>query len=196
MRVSQAEKDKSHARIVQTAARLIRERGPETTSVADVMTGAGLTHGGFYRHFGNKDALTEAALDAAFEQILGALDARLKSDTPPGALAGFKDLYLSEAHVGHPGLGCPIAAIAGEVARGTMALKQVFGKGVERLVARMAMGMPGAEARRREHAIRQLAMMAGAVMIARASDPQTAQSVLVACRSEGASHDEVAQDHS
>ena len=60
-RVSAAEKQKSHERILDAAARLIRERGIEATSVADVMKAAGLTHGGFYKHFPSKRALVAEA---------------------------------------------------------------------------------------------------------------------------------------
>ena len=57
MRMSQEEKEKSHERIIVSAARLLRERGVEGASVNDVMSDAGLTHGGFYKHFDTKDAL-------------------------------------------------------------------------------------------------------------------------------------------
>jgi len=72
MRVSREEMEKSHARIVAGAARLLRERGIENTSVADVMNDAGLTHGGFYRHFKTKDDLLIAALDKAFADLTAA----------------------------------------------------------------------------------------------------------------------------
>src|ERR1700678_1236271 len=67
MRVSREEKDAGHERIVTEASRLLRRRGVEATGVADVMTAAGRTHGGFYRHFPNKQALVAAAVDVAFE---------------------------------------------------------------------------------------------------------------------------------
>jgi len=180
MRVSQEEKDRSHKRIVEAAARLMRERGIESTSVADVMTEAGLTHGGFYRHFDTKDALTEAALQSAFDQIVSEFGPPA-SRAPQAAVAAFQAHYLSTGHVANPGLGCPIAALVSEVGRGSEALKAAFGRGVDRLVTRLAAGMPGAAAKRRERAMRELAMMAGAIMIARACDPQTAQAVLAAC---------------
>ena len=59
-RMSEAEKQKSHRRILDAAARLFRERGIEATSVADVMKAAGMTHGGFYRHFDSKEDLVSA----------------------------------------------------------------------------------------------------------------------------------------
>ena len=47
----------------------MRERGVEGASISDVMNDAGLTHGGFYKHFATKEAMTESALDAAFAEV-------------------------------------------------------------------------------------------------------------------------------
>jgi TetR/AcrR family transcriptional repressor of nem operon len=81
-----------------------------------------------------------------------------------------------------PGRGCPIAALGGDVARGATALKARFGAGARRIIGLLARDLPGSEKARRARAARQLAMMAGAIMIARASDPETARDVLAACR--------------
>ena len=188
MRVSQEEKQRSHRRIVESAARLVRERGVDATSVADVMADAGLTHGGFYRHFETKDALTEAALQSAFGQITSLLEAQQSATGAEAAFTAFQNIYRSDGHAANPGIGCPIAALAGEIGRGTGVLKTAFGRGVNRLIDRLMLGMPGASSRRRDRATRELAMMAGAIMIARASDPDTAQAVLAACRPKGTSN--------
>lgn len=184
MRVSQEEMDKSHKRIVDGAARLVRERGIESASVADVMREAGLTHGGFYRHFKTKEALAAAALQAAFEQLTSALEARFDKYEPEAAAAGYRADYLSSLHVENPGIGCPIAALGGDVARGSDALKIAFGAGVDRLIATLAKGMTGSADEQRAAAARELAMLVGAVVIARASDPETARAVLAACRAD------------
>lgn len=182
MRVSQEEMEESHKRIVQGAARLLRERGIEGASVADVMSEAGLTHGGFYRHFKTKEALVAAALRSAFEQLASALEARFDKYEPEAAVADYRADYLSKLHVEKPGIGCPIAALGGEVARGSDTLKIAFGAGVNRLIATLARGMKGAAQERRVGAARELAMLVGAVVIARASDPEAARAVLSACR--------------
>jgi len=182
MRVSQDEKDRSHARIVAAAARIVREQGIEGASVTEVMSEAGLTHGGFYRHFADKDALADEAIAFAFGQILAALRSRFEENDPATAAMDFQKYYLSEGHVANPGMGCPVAALAGEIGRGGTALKKTFGAGVGRLIRQFAAGMPGSDAARRAKATREVAMMAGAVMIARASDPDTAREVLLACR--------------
>jgi TetR/AcrR family transcriptional repressor of nem operon len=181
MRVTQDQKAQHHSRIVDNAARLLREQGIENTVVTDVMAAAGRTHGGFYRHFASKDALVEAALHAAFSQIEALLD-NLNRTRPADAVAAFQAHYLSDAHCAHPGRGCPIAALAGDVAHAGAAQKAVFGAGVQRVAAGIAAGLSGSPGGRRAQALRHLAMLAGAVAIARASDPDTARAVLTACR--------------
>ena len=182
MRVSQQEKEKTHQRIVKSAARLLRERGLENTGVDDVMRDAGLTHGGFYRHFETKDTMVGAALDLAFEQILAALDAGLAKNSPQQALSDFAAHYLSAGHVAHPGIGCPVPALSSEIGRASASVRERFSAGVRRLGDALGRGLRGSAAQRRARAYRQLAMMAGAVMIARASDQATAAEVLAACR--------------
>ena len=185
MRVSQAEKDRSHARIVETAARLIRERGPETTSVSDVMSGAGLTHGGFYRHFETKDALVAEAIRATFDGITGALEERTAAVGAKDAAQDYLAHYLSDEHLANPGLGCPVPTLGGEVARAPDALKAEFGASFNRSLTALARGAPGEGKAARAAATRALAMRVGAILIARASDPATAREVLEACRQAG-----------
>ena len=182
MRVSQAEMDKSHARIVEGATRLFREKGLENTSVADVMSDAGLTHGGFYRHFENKDALVAAALQTAFDDISSNLESRTGKTDPHAACDEFHNQYLSKRHLENAGKGCPIPTLAGDVARGSTALRIAFGAGVKRLVTALARGKSGSDEQKRATAARELALIAGAMLIARASDPETARMILAACR--------------
>ncbi len=182
MRMSHEEKDRSHARIVASAAKLVRQHGVEGASVNDVMKDAGLTHGGFYKHFGSKDDLLAAALDKAFDEISERLAPGPGTDEAATGLAAFQAFYLSDGHVASPAVGCPIAALSCDIARCATALRAGFGAGVRRVVTLLARGGAGSERTRRVRAIRQLAMMAGAVMIARASDPETAREVLSACR--------------
>ena len=180
MRVSQEEKERSRTRIISSAARLVRERGVESTGVADVMVDAGLTHGGFYRHFDSKEALMETALDEAFSQMLG----RFEGHGTGGASepAEFTAQYLSDTHVRNAGKGCPVASNSPDVARAPAPLKAVFSAGVRRTLALLAEGYPGTKRERRAAAARALATMAGAVMIARACEPGIAAEVLAAAR--------------
>lgn len=182
MRVSQEEMDKSHRRIVEGAARLFRERGVEHTSVADVMTAAGLTQGGFYRHFESKDALLSAALASAFAQLQATMDRKLRNKNAPAALSDYHSFYLSKEHLAQPGSACPVAMLAGDVARANPTLKEQFGKGVNQIVGAVERAFYSKKKEAHAAAIREFAMLVGAAVIARASDPDTANAVLLACR--------------
>lgn len=176
MRMSQADKDRSHARIVASASRLLRERGVDGASVSDVMKDAGLTHGGFYKHFDSKDALVESAIQEAF----AAFTDMLHDEPPEAAAAAYRELYLSEKHVRNPGRGCPVAAVGQDIARGSKQLKAAFGRGVDQVVEALAESLDGTPEERRAAALQQFSMLVGAVVIARASDPEVAAEVLSA----------------
>ena len=141
---------------------------------------AGLTHGGFYKHFDSKHALVESAIADAFADFVRMLE----EGTALPAAEAFRALYLSEDHRGHPGRGCPVAALGQDVDRGSARLKAAFGAGVRRLVGALAHGRAGSAPAKRSAAIREFSMLVGAMVIARASDDGTAQEVLAACGSE------------
>lgn len=182
MRVSAREMEDNHRRIVAGAARLFRERGVRSTSVADAMKAADMTHGGFYRHFDSKDALLAAAIRAAFEDFAAPLEQRQRLEPPARVAAEFKAQYLSHAHRAHPGKGCPMPALAGELAQADAAVKAAFGEGVARMVAALAATEGGNATAQRQAALRQVAMMVGAVALARACDDALAEELLAACR--------------
>ena len=182
MRMSQEEKDRSHARIVDSAAKIVRAQGIERPSVADFMNAAGMTHGGFYRHFETRDDLILAAFEAAAKDHGATFEQRLEAYGPEIAAATYKADFLAQGHVDHPEQGCPLAALGGDVARGPEALKTLFGAGVRRSATALAGGMTGSEEERRDQAFREFAMMVGAVILARAADPDTARTLMAACR--------------
>ncbi len=113
-RVSQAQAQENRRRIVETAARLFRERGVPGVSVADVMAEVGLTHGGFYKQFASKDALVAEAVGQAFGEQADRLAGFAGQ---PGGRSAFLDTYLSAAHRDDPGHGCPSAGFGGDLAR-------------------------------------------------------------------------------
>ncbi len=182
MRVSQVEMDQSHQRIVKGASCLMRKRGIETTSVNDVMKKAGLTHGGFYRHFDSKESLVSAALQDAFGEVLDLIGKCYRDlGLEKGAQEYYKH-YLSEGHLKHPELGCPIAALSLDVSRSAASVKQTFSEGFNGAVEKLALAEAGTAEENRTAALRKLCLLAGAVMIARAADAETASTVLSACK--------------
>lgn len=116
-RMSEAEKQKSHGRILDAAARTLRAQGVETTSVSDVMKAAGMTHGGFYRHFASKEELVAAAIEHAADTILGPLEIEGDNAAREEAAIGYVSDYLSEFHRNNLADGCPLAALGCEVLR-------------------------------------------------------------------------------
>ncbi|HXT09908.1 MAG TPA: helix-turn-helix domain-containing protein [Roseiarcus sp.] len=163
MRMSRVAAAESRARIVEEAASLLRARGVAGASVAEVMQAAGMTHGGFYKHFASKDALLAEATAAMFAQVAVRFDRRQAKKGGGAAIAAYVADYLSAAHIAHPEQGCPLAAFGADAGRHPEALSQPFAEGVEALVERVSRA--GAS---RQEAIHKLVTLVGAVVAARA----------------------------
>jgi TetR/AcrR family transcriptional repressor of nem operon len=116
MRHSKTEKANTHERIVALAARKFREEGLAGIGIADLMKEAGLTVGGFYKHFKSRDALVAEAIGSALDVWKDRIDAAAAGG-PPVTYEALVDDYLSEAHRNYPGIGCPVSALAGDLAR-------------------------------------------------------------------------------
>ncbi len=113
---SRAEKIDSRERILDAAARQIRQGGLESVSIAELMKAANLTHGGFYGHFPSRAALIAAALERALERGEAAFIAAQPANGPV-TVKSIVNRYLSPAHRDHPGEGCAVAALAADVGR-------------------------------------------------------------------------------
>src|SRR5579864_4055179 len=107
MRLTQEQATENRQKIIETAGRLFRESGFHGVSVAELMTAAGFTHGGFYNHFRSKEALTAEALEHAFAAM-----ARERERSK--GVEDFVSEYLSEASRNAPGVSCPAAALAAD----------------------------------------------------------------------------------
>src|ERR1700709_560618 len=103
---SQKDKEKNHAEIVAIAAQKMRESGTEGPGVAEIMKAAGLTHGGFYKHFDSRDDLVAEAVEEAVAQSREGFAAVVDGAADP--LAAFVDWYLSPTHRDEPGTGCAV----------------------------------------------------------------------------------------
>jgi TetR/AcrR family transcriptional repressor of nem operon len=111
-----AEKADTHAAIVRQAAKLFRERG-SGVGIADVMDDAGLTHGGFYRHFENKDDLIVEAVSLALHELSERLTRAAERAEPGRELEAIITAYLSTDHLTHPESWCALAALSGDLGR-------------------------------------------------------------------------------
>jgi TetR/AcrR family transcriptional regulator, transcriptional repressor for nem operon len=130
MGTSQANKARSKEKILDVAAERFRQDGLSGVSVAEIMRAAGLTHGGFYKHFESRGELVAEAVRRAV--------------TPTGdgasyrSYRGFVRGYLSRAHRELRSRGCPMAALAGEVVRADDETRSAFTDGVRDAVAHIA----------------------------------------------------------
>src|SRR5262245_17164453 len=115
---SQSEKAETHAKILATAGRRLRERGLEGIGVADLMKEVGLTVGGFYKHFASRDDLVAEALagiPSAWERIIA--EGRAAGASREKIVARLLDGYLDVAHRDAPGAGCMFAALSDDIGR-------------------------------------------------------------------------------
>jgi len=164
----QSSKMQTRQRILDEAARVMRETGTEGIGVAALMKRVGLTHGGFYAHFASREELVEEVLKHMFAESDTFRPA--KSVTQPATqLADFIDSYLSEAHRNAPAQGCPLAALVSEMAHLPQPTRQIFAQGFTTLHADLtqilrALKLPEAESL----ASSMLAEMVGALALARA----------------------------
>jgi TetR/AcrR family transcriptional repressor of nem operon len=167
---SQAEKHASHTRIVKAAAAQIRRDGVDAVRVSELMREAGLTHGGFYRHFGSREDLIDEAIDAALTD--GSRQAETGESLDPDAeLAQIIDGYVSKAHRDNPQVGCAVAALPADVSRSGSRARQAYSRQVRRYIDRLVGLIRHAEPdTRQDEAFLTLSALVGAVAMARAVD--------------------------
>jgi TetR/AcrR family transcriptional repressor of nem operon len=180
---SRDDKAASHDRIVRIAAARFRESGVDGLGVAELMQEAGLTHGGFYRHFASRDDLVAEAVEMALT------DSRVQTSTPesdgkPRDYAEFVAAYLDPAHRDDPATGCAVAALAGEAGRlderPRAAFTRQFKSNLDSVAAMLGATDPDAT---RADALLAASALVGAVALSRAvSDPALSDEILAAVR--------------
>jgi TetR/AcrR family transcriptional repressor of nem operon len=176
---SRRDKQTTHERIVRVAAKRFRERGLEGIGVADVMEEAGVTVGGFYKHFGSRDELVVEALATAFKD-LDVWEERTAD------MAQLLQNYLTEAHRDSPGTGCAMGALLGDMTRGTKSVRALYTARVKRSVAFSSALLPSSQrGNKRDRALLILSALLGAINLSRAvSDPNLSREILHGVREE------------
>jgi TetR/AcrR family transcriptional repressor of nem operon len=171
---SRENKAESHDRIVKTAAARFREAGIEGLGVADLMKEAGLTHGGFYRHFGSREELVAEAVERALQDGGQAVAAIENSRLPPSAvLALLVDAYLSAAHRDNLATSCAVTTLAGDVARSNERARTAYTSQVDSYLQMLTRLITADKQKsRRSKAIAALSTLVGAVSMSRAVNDQ------------------------
>src|SRR5580658_2220372 len=181
-------KERSHETILESAARLVRERGISGASVGDVMKGAGMTVGGFYAHFSSKEDLIDDALRRTAGTLLERLFARIEDKPVPDRAEVILKRYLSAAHRDEQTMGCPLPAVVGEIGTTAGEHRAVLAEQVESLRDGLEEHLPeGRGASRKTLALGLVALMYGGLSLARAlRGTDLSDEVIRACRALGA----------
>lgn len=167
MRASREKAEQNRIDVVKAASRGFREHGFDGVGIAEIMKAAGLTHGGFYGQFTSKEHLVREAVEDAlagarqrWRSVLGT------EDVAP--LAALVDFYLSTAHRDQIAEGCALAALASDVARSEPEVRAKFSEGIEKFLEILQ-----EVGESRERALTDLALLVGAVVLARSVDNST-----------------------
>ncbi|MEU6657569.1 TetR/AcrR family transcriptional regulator [Streptomyces sp. NPDC046821] len=163
---SKADKAASRDRVLEIAARKVREEGVTRPGIADLMKEAGLTHGGFYKHFASRDELIAQATELALTEGTAKMEetARESEEAPR---AGVVDAYLAERHRDSPGTGCALVTLGAAAGRGDQHFKEAYERQVRTYLDLLA-GLDGDSEDARAEAMVALSAMVGATLMARA----------------------------
>lgn len=178
-RVSREQTEQNRTLIEAASMRLLKERGINGVSVADIMTEAGMTHGGFYGHFDSKDELVAHACEQAFERSNTMWQSFLdEGGTEDQLVASLAKDYLAPRQRDDPGSGCPIVAFASDVSRegADKPVRKTYTTGIRGLVDILAsFGQARRSKKAQSKALARMAMLVGAVAISRATagDPMS-----------------------
>jgi TetR/AcrR family transcriptional regulator, transcriptional repressor for nem operon len=186
MRYGPDHKEKTRFKILEAAGRLFRRDGYQASGVDKVMAEAGLTPGGFYAHFGSKQALLTEALTHAGVEMGAHRETLVEGRTGRQWVEAFLAFYLSDDHRDHLEKSCPLAALVSEVSRADRPVKETFEAMVrgllEKFQANVTGGDPGAS---EERALAAIALCVGGLGLARSVQDQVlASTILEACRSQ------------
>ena len=176
---SQAAKAASHDRILDIAAARIRRDGIGSLAVAELMKEAGLTHGGFYRHFDSREHLVAEAAQTALSQG-SAWTIAVAKRGGRRRYTTLVDGYLSTWHRDHPEAGCGVAGVAADVARAGGSAQDFYTLQVKECLAVLAdlIDGPDRQVGQRE-AVLTLSVLVGAISMARAvDDPDLSELIL------------------
>jgi TetR/AcrR family transcriptional repressor of nem operon len=184
MRYRPEHKIEVHQKIVEDASRRLRAKGLTSAAVTAVMRDEGLTHGGFYKHFESKDELLIESIRKAFQEMAERLS-RVAEESQPGmAWKAIVKAYLSPKHCDHPEYGCPLAALAPELARTDKAMNDRIVEQLSKYQSQMLPFMPGRRTADKERAFLTIfSTMIGAIAIARIlPQPAMRENVLTSAR--------------
>src|SRR5438067_4377383 len=184
MRVSRVQAAENRQTVINVASRLFSERCIDGIGLKDLMEGAGLTQGAFYKQFGSKEDLAVEASKRALESAAHRWSdaAAANPDDPLGAVIGF---YLSGEHREEKMDGCPIVALGSDAARQGSDVKAAFETGIKAHLELLGDLIGEADGEKfNDKAMAILSTMVGALILSRAvNDNQLSKQFLQATAS-------------
>jgi len=134
MRRSRSEAAETRERIVSTASKMFLEKGLESVGMRDIMAAAGLTPGGFYRHFDSKEQLIAEANSAAFDHLLEMFEAQTTGKPTEEALEIIVSLYLNQSRREGNTFLCPLSMNGTELSHCAPEVRGIAFSGYQRMV--------------------------------------------------------------
>ncbi|MFE9611298.1 TetR/AcrR family transcriptional regulator [Streptomyces sp. NPDC006012] len=174
---SQAEKAASRERVLRIAARKVRAEGVTRPGISELMKEAGLTHGGFYKHFSSRDDLVAQAVTEALAEGTAKMEqAARKNEQEPRT--GLIDAYLGKRHRDTPASGCALVTLGAAAGRGDKGFKEAYEEQVRTYLDLIA-GLGGDSEEARAEAMLTLSALVGATLMSRAvADPDFSDELL------------------
>ena len=184
MRYPPGHKEETRRRILAAASALFRRRGVRATGLPDVMKEAGLTVGGFYRHFDSKAALFRESVAGSLRRTLAFLRHSPGHHRGREWLRAAAGRYLSREHLVNVDHGCPLPALTPEIARADPEVREVYGEALREIIDELEGRMPlDTSLAPRELAWSFMALNVGGLMLARGAEhPELADEIIDACR--------------
>jgi TetR/AcrR family transcriptional repressor of nem operon len=163
---SQVEKAATRARVLQLASRKVRTEGVTRLGIAELMNEAGLTHGGFYKHFASRDDLIAQAAAVALAEGTAKME-RAANKNEQDARAGLIDAYLTKRHRDAPATGCALVPLGASAGRNDSDFKDAYEKQVRAYLDLIA-GLDDDSEDARAEAMLTLSALVGALLMSRA----------------------------
>jgi TetR/AcrR family transcriptional regulator, transcriptional repressor for nem operon len=164
-------KDRTRERILESARCVFNRKGFSEATIGEIMSEAGLSHGGFYRHFSSKaDLYAEAVRRFLCNDAPKPWQARQTDPTRAGKTRARRviDAYFSLDHFHDRERCCPLIALPSEVSRSGGDVKAAYREVVEKLLSIFEAELDGPHAH--EQALVLAALCVGGMVLARGVD--------------------------
>ncbi len=170
MPYDQTHKERVRAKIVESARVLFNRHGFAGVSIDDIMAEAGLTRGGFYNHFTNKEELYAEAVASFLEGMACRCEAYTGRALDGAGLKlaeHIVEAYLSAGHLGDLDGQCPMIALPSDVARAGPKVREAYQMLLLALAGTFERNLQGPDRGARERALTLTALCIGGMVLAR-----------------------------